>query len=360
MGRIKRQLYKYLPYSKRLVVLALIVGLGVSIWLIFPRLIREFNQFWYGPRLAYSLLTADTSNLESTNNRTNILILGIGGGEHEGNDLTDTMIFLSINKNTADTVMLSIPRDIWVESLQAKINTAYHYGEEKKSGEGGFVLAKDAVNEVLGQPIHYAMLLDFDGFTEVVDLLGGLDVKVDRTFDDYQYPLAGKENDLCEGDPEYKCRYEHLHFDAGLQHIDGKTALKFVRSRHAQGEEGTDFARSQRQQKIIFAIKDKFFSYKTLLNPQKVAEIKNTLGNHIRSDSQLTDQHVTAFLGLLIRFVKNKNQIRTISLETGTEDNPGFLYNPPTTKYGQWVLAPRGDSWQEVQKFVKEKIYQGY
>ncbi len=204
------------------------------------------------------------------------------------------------------------------------------------------------------------MLLDFDGFTEVVDLLGGLDVKIDRTFDDYQYPIAGKENDLCGSDPEYKCRYEHLHFDAGLQRMDGKTALKFVRSRHAQGEEGTDFARSQRQQKIILAIKDKFFSYKTLLNPQKMAEIKNTLGNHIKSDTQLTDKHITAFLGLLIRFVKNKNQIRTITIDTGTEDNPGFLYNPPTAKYGQWVLAPRGDNWQEVQKFVEEKIYKGY
>lgn len=359
MGKVKRKIYKYLPYLKPLSLLIVLILFIVLLYFSLPFLIKIFNQTIKGPRLAFSLLTANTSSLDSHNNRTNLLILGISGGDHQGNDLTDTMIFVSIDKSSADTVMLSLPRDIWLDSLQAKINTAYHYGEEKRKG-GGFVLAKDAVYEVLNQPIHYVLLIDFEGFVKIVDLLEGLEIKVDRSFDDYKYPIAGRENDDCDGDPEYKCRYEHIHFDAGLQHMDGKTALKFVRSRNAEGEEGTDFARSQRQQKVILALKNKVFSYRTLLNPKKIMELKKALGDHIKFDTQFNEDQITAFLSLFLRFVKNKKQIRTITLDYGDEENLGFLYSPPVSQYGQWVLIPRAGDWKEVQKYVKEKIEKGY
>ena len=255
--------------------------------------------------------------------------------------------------------MLAIPRDIWLDSLQAKINTAYHYGEEKKPG-GGFVLAKDAVYQVLNQPVHYAVLIDFAGFEKIIDLLGGIKIKVDRAFDDFKYPIAGKENDDCGGDKEYKCRYEHLHFDAGWQEMDGKTALKFVRSRNAEGEEGTDFSRSQRQKKVILAVKDKIFSAQVLLNPKKISELKQALGDHLKLDSQLSKEQTTAFISLLLRFVKNKKTIRTISFDYGDEENLGFLYSPPISQYGQWVLRPRAGNWREIHKYVQEKIEKGY
>jgi LCP family protein required for cell wall assembly len=358
MGKLKRQFYKYLPYLKPL---AMAFGLVLLIGLLFvslPLIKNLASRIFKGPRLAYNLLTADTSSLQSANNRTNILVLGVSG-TGKVSDLTDTMIFASIDKSSGDVVLLSIPRDVWLDSLQAKINTAYHYGEEKKK-DGGFILAKDAVYEILNQPVHYSLLIDFEGFVKVVDLLGGIEIKVDRRFDDYQYPIAGKENDDCDGDPEYQCRYQEIHFEAGLQQMDGQTALKFIRSRNAEGEEGTDFARSQRQQKVILAIKDKILSYRVLLNPKKMAELKDALGDHIKTDYQFNEDQITAFLSLFIRFVKNKNQLRTISLDYGDNDNPGFLYHPPVDQYGQWVLIPRAEDWSEIHKYVKEKIEKEY
>lgn len=359
MRKIKRQIYKYLLYLKPFSWLIFLIFFIIFLYSTFPSLVKIFNQTIKGPKLAFSLLTADTSSLESHNNRTNLLILGASGSQSKTDDLTDTMIFVSIDRASADVVMLSIPRDIWLDSLQAKINTAYHYGEKRKKG-GGFVLAKDAAYEVFNQPIHYGILIDFEGFVKIIDLLGGLDIKVDRSFDDYKYPIAGKENDDCNGDSEYKCRYEHLHFDTGWQQMNGQLALKFVRSRNAEGEEGTDFARSQRQRKVILALKDKIFSAKVLLNPKKVIELKKTFGNHLIYDTQFNEEQITAFLSLFLRFVKNKNQIRTISLDIGDEDSPGFLYNPPLKEYDQWVLIPRTEDWNEIQRYVEEKIYKGY
>ena len=337
-----------------------IAGLAILLfYLIFPWLVKAIKKTLVGPKMAFSLLTADTSSLDAYNNRTNILILGIGGEKHENLKLTDTIIFTSIDKTNADTVMLSLPRDIWLESLKTKVNTVYHYGEEKKEG-GGFDLSKETVSQILNQPIHYAVIIDFEGFIKAIDLLDGIEVKIDRSFDDYKYPVPGKERDECDGDLEYKCRYEHLHFDAGQKHMNGETALKFVRSRNAEGEEGTDFARSQRQQKVIKALAQKLFSYQTLLNPGKIMELKKTFGGHVKFDTQFNEDQITAFLSLFLRFVRNKNEIRTISLDYGDEDSPGFLYNPPIEEYKQWVLIPRAKDWQEIQKYVEEKIYKGY
>jgi len=359
MGKIKRYIFRYLIYLKPLLLGLVVVLFLIILYFLKPFLGKIINNTIKGPKIAWALITADTSSLDSFNNRTNLLILGISGGDNLGSDLTDTMIFASIDKDTADTVMLSIPRDIWLDSLQAKINTAYYYGEEKKDG-GGFVLAKDAVYEVLDQPIHYAILIDFEGFIKMVDLLGGLDIKVDQSFDDFKYPIPGKENDECDGDLEYLCRYQHLHFESGWQHMDGLTALKYVRSRNAQGEEGTDFARSQRQQKAILALKNKIFSLSFLLNPKKIMEVRKTLGDHVKLDTHFTEEQITAFLSLFLRFVKNDNQIRTIALDYGDEDNLGFLYSPPDDLYGQWVLIPRSGDWKEIQKYVAEKIINVY
>src|SRR5579884_3030834 len=223
------------------------------------------------------------SDIKQTNDRVNILLLGIGGGTHDGPDLTDSIIVASYDLKTNDVVMFSIPRDLWLPSIQQKINAAYTVGLSK--GGDGLGYTENAIGDVMGIPIHYAVVLDFSGFSKAIDLVGGVDVNVPDTFDDYQYPIDGKENDLCGWkeqqmtltpdqakqlnvnpgplkvyiDPtgkvatdsaslDFSCRFEHIHFDKGMTHMDGTTALKFVRSRHALGIEGSDFARSRRQQ----------------------------------------------------------------------------------------------------------------
>ncbi|MCJ7804691.1 LCP family protein [Patescibacteria group bacterium] len=287
------------------------------------------------------LIFALTFLLQPKSGRTSFLILGIAGENYSGDDLTDSMIFLSTENQTGKTLVLSLPRDIWVAPLRAKLNTVYHYQ--------GLAETEKIVEEILGQKVDYGILIDFKLFTQLVDFLGGVEVEVERTFDDFKYPIAGKENDLCEGDPEYQCRYEHLHFEAGRQNMDGATALKYVRSRNAEGEEGTDFARSQRQQRLLLAIQKKIFTPKVMLNPwQTWPLIKITLAN-IKTDIPSSD-----YWNLIKTALKwRKANFRMLVL------NDGYLINPPTSQQrydNQWVLIPKSGNWQEIHEYLKKLL----
>jgi len=189
----------------------------------------------------YQLATDGEAMVKSDNGRVNILLLGVGGGTHEGPDLTDTIIVVSFHLTQKTLSLISIPRDIWSDSLRDKVNSAYHYGEEKKE-DGGLTLSSIIIEDVIGIPIHYAMVIDFSQFESLIDYIGGIDVEVPAAFIDTEYPIAGKEEDPCDGDPMFLCRYQTVTFEKGMQHMNGKRALMYVRSRHADGEEGTDFA----------------------------------------------------------------------------------------------------------------------
>lgn len=313
---------------------------------------------------------------ETKEKRFNILLLGVGGGNHEGPDLTDTIILASIDPEKQKVTLVSIPRDLWMPELRAKINTAYTFGEEKREG-GGLLLTKATVGELLGQQIDYAVKIDFDGFIKAIDMMGGIEVDVLNTLDDYAYPIEGKETDPCEKTEEeitdltaqiatgsatefeaFPCRYEHLHFDPGLQYMDGETALKYVRSRHALGIEGSDFARSKRQEKVISAFKDKILSAGTLLNPVKLTNLVSVLAGSIETD--IKEDEYDDFIKLAKKVEKGK--IDSIALDVGdeAEERYGLLYNPlPSEEFlGAWVLIPRignGD-YSEIQKYVGCRI----
>lgn len=276
--------------------------------------------------------------------RTNILVLGAAGKGHIGGDLTDTVIFLSMDHQTGRTLVLSLPRDIWIPALRTKLNSVYHY-----QGMDG---TKKVVEEILNQPVNYGLLINFDVFTQIIDTLGGVEVEVERSFDDYKYPLPGRENDPCGGDPDYKCRYEHIHFDAGLQHMDGERALKYVRSRFAEGEEGTDFARSQRQQRFLVAIKNKILSPSILLDPQKPLQLIEVVTANLETD--IPQEKYFGFAKLALKF-------RSENLWMEVLDENRLVTPPPSkAKYDeQWVLIPRTGDWGEIQEYVVCLIEEG-
>lgn len=319
-------------------------------------------------------------NLKKTQqNRINMLILGVGGGVHEGPDLTDTIIFASIDPNTKKVILVSLPRDLWVPELNGKVNTAYTIGEDKEKG-GGLVLAKAMIGKILGQQIDYGVKIDFDGFVKAIDMVGGLDIYVDNAFDDYQYPITGKEADTCghtdeeiasfsaqlasgSANPQdvFPCRYEHLHFDRGRQHMDGTMALKYVRSRHAEGTEGSDFARSKRQQKVIEAFKEKVFSLGTILDPVKAIGLINTVQSSI--DTDIKEDEYDDFIRLAQQLKGAKIISTVIDVGDDAANRLGLLVNPPiSADYGnQWVLTPRtgnGD-YSEIQQYVSCELKSG-
>jgi len=356
LTKLKRRLSQNVILARILIIIFILIVV-ICLSFIFIKPVRSFFQnLIRGPKMVTTFFSDPLFNLPNNNGHTNILFLGMGGQGHEGGELTDTIIFTSLNLKTTSVTMISIPRDIWVPSLSAKINSAYEIGEKRATGSG-ILLVSDAVYEIVNEPIHYTVLMDFAGFEQLIDVIGGIDVIIDKSFRDEKYPIKGKENDLCDGDLEYKCRFETVIFEKGLQHMDGVTALKFSRSRHSTDlEEGTDFARAARQQKVIAALKTKVLSPSVLLNPVRINQSKEVVLKYVKIIPEISDKQFSAFAGFGFAFWRGNKEVQTLNLDMGDEENPGFLVNPPQDKYDQWVLESRWGDWKEFQKYLKQKL----
>lgn len=321
------------------------------------------------------------SSLKSVNSRVNILLLGIAGGSHDGASLTDTIMVASYDLKSNKVALISIPRDLWLPEFSSKANTIYQIGLIQKNGLG---LAKTVMGNIIGLPIQYGLRLDFRGFTQVIDTVSGIDLEIDRAFVDLNYPIEGKENDLCgyqekemDFSPEdakklnidpgkqkvlvapdstiatdsakedagakyFTCRYEHLAFIAGPTHMDGKTALKFVRSRHGTNGEGSDFTRSRRQEKVLVAFVHKVLSIETLTDTSKISQLLQTFGKSI--DTDVSVKEAIEFYKLSRKMGKVTNIVLDNSL----------FYHPPAVDYGgAYVLVSQDDNFETVQQYVR-------
>lgn len=351
--QFNRKILKYIRLLKPTLKVGIFFLLVIFAWKIFLPFYNFTRQNNFSKEFIESLIFDKKLPLKNYQGRTNVILLGIPGGVHDGADLTDAILFLSIDYDKKNVVEISIPRDIWSATLKDKINTAYHYGEEKKEG-GGLVLAKAIIEEVVGQPVHYAWLLDFSGFKKLTDLVGGVDIFVENSFTDNLYPITGKEDDFCAGDPAFACRYEKLKFEKGQQHMDGEKALKYVRSRQAEGDEGTDFARGKRQQKVIAALKNKLLLPEFFRN--NLSRIKELI--EAFDDSTDTDMKLSEQILFFKSFLKLPDQnIRHLVLDSGDPEKgrKGLLINPPIWQYkGEWVLIPKAGekNFEEIHKLI--------
>jgi polyisoprenyl-teichoic acid--peptidoglycan teichoic acid transferase len=346
-SRIKRKIFRHV-WLVRAILIAMIVFVFYLLFLAGAGVYKRSGADYYVDLVKLFINTPDES-VKAIEGRTNILILGKGGEGHEAPDLTDTIIVVSVDNVAKRISTLSLPRDIWIPELRIKLNSAYYWGNILQPAEvetekgGGIVLAKSTVEQLIGQPIQYAAVLDFNAFVEVIDVLEGVEVDVEHSFTDEWFPIPGRENDLCDGDREYRCRYETITFEKGLQYMDGTTALKFVRSRRAEGENGTDFARGERQQRVISAIKNKILTRDVLLSKNKVDELIAIARNNIETD---IDDAAAAVLAR--RFIQSRDNMASFVLPEDMLDNPPYL-----PKYDNlYVFIPKGESWKEVQEWV--------
>lgn len=272
--------------------------------------------------------------------RINILLLGEGGEGHDGPHLTDTILFVTFQPSTSKVGILSLPRDLWIpypDGTKGKINNANAAAEKRRAGSGGAYAAK-TVSELLRQPVDYYVRVDFSAFKTLIDDVGGVTVNVERSFTDFAYPT---DDDL----------YQTVRFEKGWQTMDGETALQYVRSRHGNNNEGSDFARSRRQQKVILALKEKIVSFDTLLNPSRVASILETLRSHVITDMELWE------------IVKLAKALRGIDPSTMAhlvlDDDPeGPLYATtiPLSDGDAYVLLPRRGDWTDIQAIAREVL----
>lgn len=258
---------------------------------------------------------------------TNFLLLGHGGGDHDGADLMDTIIVASLDKESKLITMISIPRDLYVKDDvvgSAKINE-YYYNAKKYYGSSteGIEHFKTKVEGIAGVPIHYWAKVNFAGFKEIIDAIGGISVNVSSSIYDPYYPKDGTYE------------YETFSLQAGPQILDGETALKYARSRKTT----SDFDRANRQQEVLYAIKQKALESEILFSADKINAIFDVLKNNI--ETNITIKEILT-LGSIAKDV-DRSQIEHRLIHDDPNQCGGFLYTPERKYYnGQFVLIPAG------------------
>ncbi|MCX6733672.1 MAG: LCP family protein [Candidatus Peregrinibacteria bacterium] len=271
---------------------------------------------------------------------TNILLLGTGGGNHEGADLTDTIILASIDQKTNQATLLSIPRDLYIEDLPNKkfsgtrINNLYHIGKNELGDEElGLKMLRDQIKIITNMDVHYFVKVEFAGFKEMVDALGGVDINVPNTIIDTEYPIGESQG------------YETFALQAGMQHLDGETALKYSRSRHSTN----DFDRSKRQQLVIYAMKEKAEKMGILSDSGKVKSLYDSLGKYMETDLSVREIITLAKIGTQIK----QDQIATYTIHDDPTKCGGLLYTPLRELYGgASVLIPAAPKYEDIHRLT--------
>ena len=288
---------------------------------------------------------------------TNILLLGQGDNAHDGIDLTDTIMIASIDEKTKSVAMLSLPRDLYflstarmgkgrINSLYRDYKTALHAQgmEERDASQAAMRELANEIGSAIDLNIHHILKVDFIGFVQAVDAIGGIDIEVPEDLVDTQYP-----------GPNYT--YETFQIDAGLQHLDGETALKYARSRHST----SDFARSARQQQILQAVGDKVKTENILMKPNQILSLLKILESHVETTLTVREMVGLAKLG------KEVDRTKILSLQLNDQnglygsfiEQGGFLYSPPRDQFGgAAVLLPVSIpefpvTWRQVRAFVQ-------
>jgi len=308
----------------------------------------------------------------------NILLLGMRGENVPGGGLlADTIMVMSIKPGENKVAQISIPRDLYVTipgtSDKQKINAVYFYGEQKGKGQG-LENMKKIVGEITGQPIHYAASINFKGFTDLVNTIGGVQIHLDQPFTEsmqflglekrcdgikytvlsgnYEEKRIRRKNGTYYLNPKrYPLCFEkvitedlecggNFSLPAGDVNLNGDQALCYVRSRVTS----SDFERAKRQQIVMQVIKDKLLSAGTLTDFEKINGILNSLGDNLRTDMAIWEMR--RFIDLYNEKNDKNYQVYQRVLENSEE---GLLYNPPENGAG-YILLPRGDNYGKIHE----------
>lgn len=368
----------------------IIVGLILAVILVMI-LVRIYTFY-------HSIYT-NQNNIQNSKNSKNeytFLLLGYGGDVHAGMYLTDTIMVIHINLLEKQAILLSLPRDILVRvptkdsKFYSKINAVYQMGLFPSKypnldpqfidnkNPSGFI--KHVIKITTGLEIDAFAAIDFKGFVKAIDSLGGIDINVKKTFTDYEYPIDGQEKNLCQRDADFTlvepiinkkinmegeqkiydkyphlkqfvtdiqrnaknafpCRFEKLHFESGLTHMDGLTALKFARSRNSI-QDGGDFNRAARQQKVLDAIKKKILALNFI---PKIPTVLNDLEEHIVTDLPLSD------INTLLIQAASSNEYKVTALVLG--DN--YLTQGYSPENGYYIYPNEGiENWGQVKNVI--------
>lgn len=321
------------------------------------------------------------------NGRVNVLLLGMRGENVPGGGLlADTIMVLSLHPkdeekeggDTARASLVSIPRDLFVKvpgrEEQRKINAVYALGEERKKG-GGIEDMRTIVGEVTGLDIPYAIAINFQGFVDLVNAIGGITVNLNEPFSE---GMQFREPHVCDANvytvPTRPPQYEHKYYTrsegtryiaksyllcynkdqecggvfelpVGANTLDGYKALCYARARY----QSNDFRRAERQQQVIQAIKDKALSAGTLTDFGKINVLLDSLGDNLLINMEAWE--MKRFFELY-----QTNSDAKLNQKVLEDSEDGLLYAPPATPEHGYILLPRGDSYDKIREFFQNSL----
>lgn len=318
-------------------VLLFITAIGVGIFAYV-----KLQQFAHSagttvPELREIVSTGLNTQPDQTDNRKNILLLGLDTLEYRPGSpaLTDTVMLASLDLGTGKVTTLSLPRDLWIADYQTRINALYFYGQERYPDEPER-FPTEVIEQLVGIPIHHTIVLSFEEVAALIDTFGGIEIDVPTAFTDTQFP--NPDVDVTQvSDP--KILYQTISFETGLQTMSGEKALQYMRSRKSGDEEGTDIARGNRQQQVIEAVIQRV----SQLHPTKDTQLLADLFALYRStyDKQFPITQAIGTIKTLLP-VKDSISFKSTAISIYPEDPQGVITNPPVQKYkGQWVYEIR-------------------
>ncbi len=325
---------------------ALILGVLLIAVLVLGVVVGQ-RVYTFGQAISTQAPLSSQINL-SGSSRVNLLVMGFGGGNHPGAYLTDSMLIISIDPQTGQTAMISVPRDLWVQippnsGQYGKLNATYEYGLYNGYGTepAGKVAAGDMaankISVITGLNVKYWLTLDFSGFEELVNALGGVNVDVQNSFTAL-YPA----ND----DPSINAGWITVSFTKGEQHMDGARAIEYARAREVTGgdlAEGTDFARSQRQQILIKAIVSEMTEVSEWPN---FFNAMNALQKSLYTNLSMYD---------LFQFVRKMNLKNPIHIGLSNQN----VLVDAVSDDGQDILLPENGNWSLIPQYIQQQLGNG-
>ena len=281
--------------SAWLVVFVLVMA-GANIWMFQKAFSSPAGEL---PKLKINVFSASSFVIKNSQQTAsdaagffaetrNILVLGRSGGSYIAPNLTDTIFVAHIDGPTKKIKIISLPRDLAVKlprpegarlaqraagsSGVTKINALYQIGLEKSEREG-LLMIQNKVQEITGLKIDSFLLFDLATVEKIIDEIGGVNVFVKEDINDTRFPTNNGG-------------YEIFRLEKGMRFLDGKTALKFIRTRNSPGG---DFDRIGRQQEVLKALKGKLLSLNPVWNFGKIWSIFRTVQKNVKTDLSLSD-----------------------------------------------------------------------
>ena len=271
--------------------------------------------------------------------RTAALLLGIGGEGHIGELLTDTIMVVSFSDEKERADIFSIPRDLAVQNANTgvltKINALYLQGGNPAFPKpGGVELLQAKIEEIVGFPIHYYVIIDFDALTKVIDIVGGISIPQEENLTDNSFPTTDRG-------------YETFEVERGWRYLSGEEALKYVRTRNVGHG---DFDRMRRQHEVLVALKNKVTGLRTLKDLPTILNIYNTLADNFTSNATLGE--FQRLLDITNNFSESRVAFHVISNE------PGNMLTSSLVDWGgtqAYILTPNAgeENYFEIQKFIR-------